>query len=140
MALSFEAQAAWDSAWVRAERLHPDLEPIRIPCHGGEVEEYVIEKYTVDVVGPNWWNLSCTCKAAEYGIICHHRAMVWKHRLKPGVIEDDRGTCRVCKQKERLIKVTHLDRDRGTGICPGCRIEERFKTITMVDPLADLFQ
>lgn len=137
MALSKEAQAAWEAAWARAQHLHPGLEPIRIPLHGGEVEEYAVERYTVVVRGPNWWNLSCDCKAAEYGIPCHHRAMVWKHRLKPGVIEDTRGTCRECGTQDILTKVTYLDRERGTGLCALCAIEYTF-TIKK-DTLADFF-
>lgn len=81
--LGGQALRAWDRACEVAMEKHPrGLTPIRLPLHSGQAAEYHVEDYTVEFVGPEWWRMTCTCKATEFGrVICHHKAIVAAYRL-----------------------------------------------------------
>lgn len=143
MGLSDHAKKAWAAAYERA-KADPTLgTPERIPLHSDQVEEYKVKSYVVEVVGPEWWNLSCTCKGAgTFGIICKHRALVAAHRKLPGVKEDMRGICIDCGKEDHLVPAIRVGTDYRKAVhgrCAECDIERQL-TALGTNPLQDLFE
>lgn len=73
-------QEAWDAAWERVrEHGETALIPERLPSPEGK-ELYKIKTYILEWVGPEPWNISCSCPGSSFGIICRHRAILRHYR------------------------------------------------------------